>query len=287
MDVARRDTMTRRPASGLRLTFHGGVGTVTGSRYLIEVSGRRVLVDCGLFQGLKPLRLLNWARFPVDPASIDAVVLTHAHLDHSGYLPRLISHGFKGPVFSTSATRDLCELLLPDSGFIQEKDAEFANRHGFSKHHPALPLYTAAEATASLERFVAYEFGAPFEVVPGVTARFRPAGHILGAALVEIKAEGRTLLFSGDLGRPDNPVLRRPDSVRFTDVLVVESTYGDRTHTTEDPGDVLADVIVRTAKRGGVVLIPTFAVGRVQTILYHIRRLKQAHRIPDLPVFPR
>lgn len=274
-----------RPNSAMKITFLGGVGTVTGSRYLVEMGARRILVDCGLFQGLKPLRLLNWERFPVDPASIDAVILTHAHLDHSGYLPLLVRNGFKGPVYCTSATRDLCAILLPDSGHLQEKDAEYANRHGFSKHHPALPLYTAAEATTSLDRFAPRDFDKPFEIGSDLTVRFRPAGHILGAALVELKSAGQAMLFSGDLGRPGDPVMLDPAVVRSADFLVVESTYGNRVHGPEDPEDVLADIVVRTARRGGVILIPTFAVGRVQSLLYHIQRLKQAHRIPDLPIF--
>lgn len=274
-----------RSSSAMQITFLGGVGTVTGSKYLIDMGARRILVDCGLFQGLKPLRLLNWERFSVDPASIDAVILTHAHLDHSGYLPLLVRNGFSGPVYCTPATRDLCAILLPDSGYLQEKDAEYANRHGFSKHHPALPLYTAADATVSLDRLAPRDFDKPFEVAPDLGVRFRPAGHILGSALVELKSAGRTVLFSGDLGRPHGPVMVDPAIVRATDFLVVESTYGNRIHGSEDPEDVLADIIVRTARRGGVILIPTFAVGRVQTILYHIHRLKQAHRIPDLPVF--
>ena len=284
-NISHEATQPMPPGPAMSLTFLGGTGTVTGSKYLVEAAGRRILVDCGLFQGLKELRLLNWDRFPVDPSAIDAVVLTHAHLDHSGYLPLLIRKGFKGSVFCTPATRDLCAILLPDSGFLQEKDAEYANRHGFSKHRPALPLYTAAEATASLERFTPREFETQFEIAPGLAVRFRPAGHILGSALVELKSAGRTLLFSGDLGRPNSPTMVDPAVVRAADFLVVESTYGDRLHDPRDPEDALAEIIVRTAGRGGGVLIPAFAVGRVQTILYHIHRLKQARRIPDLPVF--
>jgi len=269
----------------VRLTFLGGAGTVTGSKYLVEAGGRRVLVDCGLFQGLKELRLLNWARLPVDPASIDAVVLTHAHLDHSGYLPLLVRNGFRGPVHCTPPTSDLCAILLPDSGYLQEKEAEYANRHGFSKHRPALPLYTAQEAIASLDRFEPKRVGHAFDVVAGVTAHLRPAGHILGAATVELSADGRTIVFSGDLGRTGSPTMPDPEPVHAADYVVVESTYGDRMHDATDPEDVLAEIIVRTAGRGGSVLMPIFAVGRIQTILHHIRRLKIAGRIPDLPVF--
>ncbi len=269
----------------MQLQFLGGVGTVTGSKYLVETGGRRILVDCGLFQGLKQLRLRNWDRFPVEPASLDAVILTHAHLDHSGYLPLLARNGFEGPVFCTAATRDLCSILLPDSGYLQERDAEYANRHGFSKHKPARPLYTKAEAVASLSLFQPRDFETPFDAAAGMSARFRPAGHILGAALVELAASRTTLLFSGDLGRPGSATMVDPAVVRQADFVIVESTYGDRTHAAVDPEDVLADVIGRTAGRGGVVLIPTFAVGRVQSILYHLLRLKAARRIPDLPVF--
>lgn len=269
----------------MRITFLGGVGTVTGSKYLVEAAGRRILVDCGLFQGLKALRLLNWDRFPVDPASIDAVVLTHAHLDHSGYLPLLVRNGFKGPVHCTPATRDLCAILLPDSGHLQERDAEYANRHGFSKHKPALPLYTEAEAVASLKRFIPKEFNRQFDIWSGFRVCFRYAGHILGAASVELTIAGMTIVFSGDLGRPNSPIMVEPEPLRKADYLMIESTYGDRTHDPADPEDRLADVIVRTARRGGVVLIPTFAVGRAQTLLYHVHRLKETRRIPDVPVF--
>lgn len=268
-----------------RLSFLGGAGTVTGSKYLVEADERRILIDCGLFQGLKALRLMNWDRLSVDPASIDAVILTHAHLDHSGYLPLLIRNGFRGRVFCTEATRDLCAILLPDSGYLQEKDAEYANRHGFSKHRPALPLYTAAEAQASLDRFAPQPFDKPFTVAANFAVRFRPSGHILGSALVELGVAGRTLLFSGDLGRPHSPVLVDPAAATAADFVIVESTYGNRLHGPEDPEDVLADIIGRTVRRGGVVVIPTFAVGRVQLVLYHIQRLKRAKRIPDVPVF--
>lgn len=268
-----------------RITFLGGVGTVTGSKYLVESGGRRILVDCGLFQGLKQLRLRNWDKFEVPPASIDAVVLTHAHLDHSGYLPILVRDGFKGSVYCTDPTADLCKILLTDSAHILEKDAEFANRRGFSKHSPALPLYTSHDAQRSLERLKPVHFSKSVELVSGITATFVPAGHILGASIVTLALPDGTLVFSGDLGRFNDPTMLDPTTVTAADYLVVESTYGNRLHDAADPADLLASVINRTVQRGGTVLIPTFAVGRVQTILYHIHRLKQDKRIADVPVF--
>jgi metallo-beta-lactamase family protein len=269
----------------IKLTFLGGVGTVTGSKYLLESQGKRVLVDCGLFQGFKPLRLRNWANLPIAPSSIDQVLLTHAHLDHSGYLPLLVRNGFKGEIVCTESTRELCGILLPDSGHLQERDAEFANRRGFSKHKPALPLYTAADAEASLAHFRAVPFRKPVAVPGGFSARFLYAGHILGAAMIELTHSGGQILFSGDLGRPDSLSLYDPATVTEAEYLVIESTYGNRKHDSRDPGDALAEIIGRTAGGGGTVIIPSFAVGRTQELLFHLYRLKEQKRIPDLPIF--
>ncbi len=269
----------------LKITFLGGAGTVTGSNYLLEADGRRILLDCGLFQGFKQLRLRNWAPFPVPAANIDAVVLSHAHLDHSGRIPLLVKQGFKGRIFATDATRDLCAILLPDSGHLQERDAEFANRHGFSKHKPALPLYTLDEAERSLTSFRAEPFETAFRVANSFDVKFHLAGHILGAAIVEIRYGAVSLVFSGDLGRPNDCLMPDPARITEADYLLVESTYGDRLHETRDPEDALAEIINRTAARGGSVLIPAFAVGRAQTLLYHLYKLKAASRIPNLPIF--
>jgi metallo-beta-lactamase family protein len=269
----------------LQLTFLGGVETVTGSKYLLETGERRILIDCGLFQGFKQLRLRNWSPLPVNPKSIDIVVLTHAHLDHTGYLPLLIKQGFAGPVICTEATRDLCAILLPDSGHLQEKDADFANRHGFSKHRPALPLYTRQDAETALGSFKPVDFSERRSVAADIQLRFLPAGHILGAAIVELTAAGTKVVFSGDLGRPNSATMLDPTPVQRADYLLVESTYGNRKHDPRDPEDALADVIVRTAGRGGTVLIPAFAVGRAQALMFHLHRLKAARRIPDIPIY--
>ena len=269
----------------MQLTFLGGTGTVTGSKYLLQHEGRRLLVDCGLFQGLKQLRLRNWDSFPVPVSQIDAIVLTHAHLDHSGFIPRLVQLGFRGTVYCTAATRDLCGLLLPDSGRLLEEEAEYANRHGFSKHRPALPLYTEQDAQAALERFVPREFGQGFEPIPGMRVLLRPAGHLLGAASARVEWDRRSLLFSGDLGRSRDLLMNPPAPPEAADWVVIESTYGDRSHAGVDALTVMADVINRTAARGGVVVIPAFAIGRAQTLLYGIHLLKQQNRIPNLPTF--
>jgi metallo-beta-lactamase family protein len=269
----------------MHIQFLGGAGTVTGSKYLVTTPKARVLVDCGLFQGLKQLRLRNWAPLPVEPASVDAVVLTHAHLDHSGYLPLLVKNGFCGRIYCTPATLELCKLLLPDSGHLQEEDAEYANRHGFSRHRPALPLYTEEDAERSLRQFHAVGVDETFDI-GGLQVRLAPAGHILGAAFVILKDGQRQVTFSGDLGRPHDPIMIAPRALTETDYLIVESTYGDRLHPAGDPCDELEPVITRTIRRGGVVVVPAFAVGRAQFLLYCIQRLKAQGRIPaSLPVF--
>lgn len=268
----------------MKLTFLGAAGTVTGSKYLIEAGGSRILVDCGLFQGYKNLRLLNWQPLPIRPKEIDAVVLTHAHLDHSGALPMLVQEGYRGPVYATRATTDLCGLLLPDSGHLQEADADFANRHKSSKHDPALPLYTEEDAHRALKLFKPLDFDEPL-TLGALQLRLRGAGHILGASSVELRHGDRSLLMSGDIGRPDDLMMKPPVPIEHGDTLVIESTYGDRIHDDGDHAGELADVIRRTAARGGMVIVPAFAVGRAQALLYQIWLLKKAKQIPDLPVF--
>jgi len=269
----------------VKLTFAGAADTVTGSRYLLDSGGRQILLDCGLFQGFKKLRDRNWAAFPLPPCEIDRVVLSHAHLDHSGYLPALVRDGFRGQVIATDATRELCEILLRDSARLQEEEAEFANRHGYSKHSPARPLYTTEDAERALGRFVTSDFDRDFDLGDGIVGRFLPAGHLLGASIVRLQRGHRTLVFSGDLGRPHDLVMRPPRAVDTADTLIVESTYGDREHGDEDPEAVLGRVIRETASRGGTILIPSFAVGRAQTLLCALYRLKQRDEIPEIPVF--
>ncbi|GAA3888035.1 MBL fold metallo-hydrolase [Sphingomonas limnosediminicola] len=268
-----------------RLSFFGAAGTVTGSRHLIDWNGQRLLVDCGLFQGLRELRELNWAPFPVEPRSIDAVILTHAHLDHSGYLPRLVRDGFSGPIYATAATRDVARLILLDSAHLQEKDAEFANRHGFSRHKPALPLYTTADAESALSLFEVTEFGTELRMGDDASLQFRRAGHILGAATATLRLGGKTIAFSGDLGRFGDPVMLDPDPILHADYLVVESTYGDRIHPKLDAAAMLKDVIGRTVRRGGTVVIPAFAVGRTQSLLYELSLLKMKGELELVPIY--
>jgi len=269
----------------MRIQFLGGTGTVTGSKYLLDHGGKRLLLDCGLFQGVKQLRLRNWDPLPIDPSGIDAVLLTHAHMDHSGFVPRLVKQGFKGPVYCTRATRDLCQLLLPDSGRLQEEEADFANRHGHSRHKPAQPLYDEDDARAALRRFEAIDFDTDHAAWPGWSWRLQRAGHILGAASVRVAWEDGSILFSGDLGRDDDLVMRAPQAAPAAEYLVIESTYGDRLHRDADTLGMLAAVINRTAARGGVTVLPAFAIGRAQSLLYGIHLLKEAGRIPAMPVY--
>jgi len=268
------------------LTFLGGAGTVTGSKYCVQHEDKRLLVDCGLFQGYKQLRLRNWSPLPMAPNLIDAVLLTHAHLDHSGYLPLLVKEGFDGPIFASRGTRDLCKILLPDSGHIQEEDAEFANRHKISKYKTALPLYTRQDALDALPLIKAVEFGKTITPLPGWKATFSPAGHILGASTILLEVAGRRILFSGDLGRPDDLIMSPPDLAPQADTVLIESTYGDRTHPQENVLAELAPALQRVAKRGGVAVIPVFAVGRAQALLHAIHLLKLKGEIPtSLPIF--
>jgi metallo-beta-lactamase family protein len=269
------------------LTFLGATGTVTGSRFLVDDGDARVLVDCGLFQGVKRLRERNWEPFAVDPSSIDAVVLTHAHVDHVGYLPRLYRLGFRGYVFATPGTCQLSGIVLPDSAHLHEEEAEYANRKGFSKHHPAEPLYTSDDADAVLERFRPIPFEHSFEVADGISVVFQRAGHILGSAsaTLSLARSGRRVFFSGDVGRPHHPILQPPSPVPGVDVALVESTYGDRHHDDDTSRETFRNAIVRTAGRGGTVIIPAFAVDRTEVVLLEIRRLTEAGEIPELPVF--
>jgi len=268
-----------------RITFLGAAGTVTGSKYLVEHDQKRIMVDSGLYQGVKNLRERNWKPLPVDPASIDAVFLTHAHIDHSGYIPALVKNGFKGKVYCTKATYELCKVLLPDAGFLQEEDARFANKHRFSKHSPALPLYTEEDARHSLKRFETVDYYEGARPVKGLDVVFRPAGHILGASSIELNDGCRKLVFSGDLGRFNDQVMQAPEAVYEADYLLVESTYGNRLHSETDVMSQLAEIINKTMERGGTVLMPAFAVGRAQVLLYLIQQLKEQLRIPDVPVY--
>ena len=269
----------------MKITFLGAADTVTGSKHLVDAGGARVLLDCGLFQGFKLLRERNWAAPAVPPASIDAVVLSHAHLDHSGWLPALVKHGFKGPVYATQATCDLAEVLLLDSAHLQEEDARRANRGGWSRHAPALPLYGVTDAKRAIAKLSAVAAGRTVRVGDAVVG-FTPVGHLLGANALSLRAGGRTLVFSGDLGRADDLLMPAPQRIAHADVLLIESTYGNRVHPVEDVQARLGEVIRATARRGGSVLLPSFAVGRAQALLLVLQRLKAAGEIPtDLPVY--
>lgn len=270
----------------VNITFLGGSGTVTGSKYLVRHNGKCLLVDCGLFQGYKQLRLRNWQPLPVTPGQIDAVLLTHAHLDHSGYLPLLARDGYTHAIHTTPATRDLCAILLPDSGHLQEEDAAFLNRHQLSSHSPALPLYTRLDAVHCMRQFKVHTMHAAFEPLPGWRATFSPAGHILGAASVLLEVGGRRILFSGDLGRPDDLLMNPPDAPPVADTVLIESTYGDRQHPPETMLEELGPALQRLAGRGGVAVVPVFAVGRAQMVLHAIGLLKAQGAVPkSLKVF--
>ena len=269
----------------LSLTSLGGAGTVTGSKHLLTCGDTRLMIDCGLFQGLKNLRELNWQRLPINPGEIDAVVLTHAHLDHCGYLPRLVLDGFSGRIHCSNATRDVAELILRDSAFLQEKDAELANRKGFSKHSPALPLYRVADIDRTMALFKPAALHEEVTLPGDGRLLLRRAGHILGASTAQIDIGGRRILFSGDLGRYDDPVMHDPESVPEADYVVIESTYGNRHHDTTDPLDALEEVIKRTVQRGGTVVIPAFAVGRAQSLIHSLWQLRRSGRLHNLPVY--
>lgn len=270
------------------LTFLGAARTVTGSKHLIDVDGQRILIDCGLFQGLKELRLRNWGPLPIPPETIDAVVLTHAHLDHTGWLPRLVAQGFKGAVHCTAGTADLCRLVLPDAGHIQEEDAKFANKRGYSKHTPALPLFTEEDAAQVLTRLRPAPFGEKVEVARGIEVEFINAGHLLGSSYVLVTRRdhsGKRILFGGDLGRYSRPILPDPSPGVEADVLLCESTYGDRKHPDEDDGEMLARIVTETIARRGKVIVPAFAIGRVEELLYWLFKLEDAGRIPRVPIY--
>jgi metallo-beta-lactamase family protein len=270
------------------LSFHGGAGTVTGSRFLVETGNTRFLVDAGLFQGLKKLREMNWAKLRFDPASLDFILLTHAHIDHAGFLPRLTQQGFRGPVHATRASLDLARLLLMDAAKIQEEDAAFANRKGFSKHRPALPLYTSEDAEQAISLIEPLDYGDWIEPAAGVRASFRNAGHILGAAMIELRlrtAGGeRTIVFSGDVGRYGVPLHSDPDPRPECDVLVMEATYGDREHDPRPMGDQIREALVTAIERRGTVLIPSFAVGRAQLVTLLLRQLIHSGELPEIPI---
>lgn len=271
---------TRAPV----LHFVGGVGTVTGSKTILDTADGRLLVDAGLFQGRKRLRLANWSPFPVPPSSIDAVVVTHAHVDHCGYLPRLVRQGFTGPVWCTEGTADLLRIVLPDAAHLQEEEAAYANRRGYSKHDPAKPLYTGQDAVAALSLVREVDYGEAQGVLPGVDVTWHRAGHILGAAWVRLRLGGADVVLSGDLGRQEHPLLRPPDPIGPADVIVVESTYGDEVHDRPDAEATIARVVRDTAARGGVVVVPAFAVDRTEVVLWHLDRLVGRGEVPDVPV---
>lgn len=271
--------------STLSFTSLGAAGTVTGSKHLLERDGRTLLVDCGLFQGIKNLREANWRPLPIDPAALDAVIVTHAHLDHTGYLPRLIRDGFRGPIYATPATRDVAEIILRDSAHLQEREAVLANKHRSSRHEPARPLYDVIDVEQTLDQFHTCRTGKWFSPTRGARALFRGAGHILGAATLEIDWDGTTIAFTGDLGRYDDPLMYDPEPIPRADYLVSESTYGDRIREDADPAVELLRIVTDTVEQGGTVVIPAFAVGRTQAILYYLWTLRSDGLLPDVPIY--
>jgi len=279
--IQKQDTFVK----DTQITFLGAAGTVTGSKYLLEYQNTKILVDCGLFQGFKELRLRNREAFYINPRYIDAILLTHAHLDHSGHIPLLVKQGFRGKIYCTAATFDLCKILLPDSGFLQEEDARFAKKHGFSKHKKPKPLYTQREAIKSLKYFRTVDFGLETTIDKNCKFTINKAGHILGAGNILVKLNNKKILFSGDIGRPNSPIMKQPTKIEHADYVVVESTYGNREHKEIDVKEKLCEIINETVQRAGHIIIPAFAVGRSQKVLYLIHKLEQEGKIPKLPIF--
>ncbi len=267
------------------LQFLGGVGTVTGSKYLVSCEGKKFLVDCGLFQGLKSLRLKNWDNFLVNPSEISFIILTHAHIDHSGYIPRLIKNGFRGKIYSTAATKDICRILLPDCGYLLEEEAAYLNRIGRTKHSPALPLFTLKEAEESLKYFETVAFNEKKSISAELSFEFQYAGHILGAASVILSFNGKKIIFTGDIGRMTDQIFYPPKLLQQADYLVTESTYGNRLHEDTDVLSDIEKIVNETYQRQGVVIIPAFAVGRAQSIMYYLSMLRKQNRIPEMPMF--
>jgi metallo-beta-lactamase family protein len=277
--------MNQAKDAHMKLSFLGATGTVTGSKYLLSFNDKKILIDCGLFQGYKELRLRNWSPLPIDPKTIDAVLLTHAHIDHSGYLPLLVKNGFKGDIYCTSGTKDLCSILLLDSGHLQEEEARIANQYGYSKHQTALPLYTVHDAEIALKQFKPISFDTVFQLFDDVSIQFTRAGHIIGSAFIRFNFPNASVLFTGDMGRMHDSVMREPSIINEIDYLVIESTYGNRLHQKEDPKVLLKEIINKTVHRGGSIIIPAFAVARAQNLLYYISVLKKEKSIPDIPVY--